>query len=115
MLQPQSRMLAFIGFTIWGDLGPLTIYRSRRRKLVAYKKAPPDKPASELQAAQREKFRQAKDAWNDLDADVKARWNAACLTLSLPLTGYNLWIFWKLTADDDIIQTIERQSRQTLL
>lgn len=115
MLQPSSRLLSFLGTVAWGDLGPLTLYRSRRHRIVSFLKPQLEGPGSDAQTAHRNKFRIAKDAWNALDPETRAKWQKACTTLSLPLTGYNLWIFWKLTGSDDIITTIQRQSGQTLL
>lgn len=115
MAQSRDRYLRLIGLLTWGDLGPLTIYRSRRNRLVAYPKAPPDKPPSPSQTAWRNALRTAAAAWHTFSPTYKPNWDRACRRLSLPITGYNLFIAWQIRPDRSVIATIERQSGLALL
>lgn len=109
-VQPTPNLFTILGFVIWGDLGPLTIYRSKRGKLVWLQKTWPTKPPSDKQIAWREKWKDAATAWNDLTATQRYHWDLATRRASLCMHGYNLWIYWHLTEDDSTIDTLERQT-----
>ncbi len=104
-----------MGFGQTGDLGPFTIYTTRRRRCVWFIKAPPLKPPSALQVYQRNRFRMAAKAWRKLTIVNRRAWRAAAATASLGVTGYNLFIFWQLRRDRAAIATIERRSNVTLI
>lgn len=100
---------------IWGDFGPMTMYRSQRGKIVAFAKTWPLKPASPKQAALRQRFKDASKAWTEQTEETQAQWHLACARLSLPLHGYDLWMHWKMQLDDTYVRTIQRQSHTNLI
>jgi len=105
----------YLGFVAWGDIANLTMYRTRRNKLLLFPKTRPAKPPSDLQLQQRAQFTSAKDDWLALAPAERKQWATAAARASLCCTGYNLFLFWKLTADDSAIQTLERQTHTSLL
>jgi len=113
--QPPQSLIHFFGLIAWGDFGPLTMYRSARRRVVAYQKAPPDKPPTAWQIAQRERFKDAALTWKTFTPYLKPNWERAAKRLSLKVTGYNLWVYYKLKNAEAYIRTLERQSKLRLL
>lgn len=114
-MQIPHGVLNLLGFNATGDLGPLTAYTSRRHGTVWFLKAPPLEPPSLSQIWQRNRFRDAAEAWRNLTNDQRNRWHDACRRARLYLNGYTLWIVWQLLRDRATISTIERQSGVTLL
>jgi len=110
---PKSRK--WVGFNATGDLGPFTIYTSRRAGTVWFIKAPPLEPPSYFQTRCRNRFRQAAKAWQFQTQEQRDAWNTACRRLNLIVNGYTLWIFWQLRRNRPAIRTIERQSGIKLL
>lgn len=108
-------ILQLIGFNATGDLGTLTAYTSRRQGTVWFNKSPPQKPPSDWQRRQRDRFRLAAIAWRALDEETQLRWHVACRRARLYIHGYNLWTWWQLTRARATLSTIERQSGVTLI
>jgi hypothetical protein len=104
------RGLALAGFNVQGDIGPYTVYTSRRGKFVVFDKAPPLTSASYAQLVQRNRWRGAAKLWRELLPNERARWEEASKKLRLMLTGYNLYVYFSTTNDLPTIRTIERQS-----
>lgn len=113
--QPNTQLLHLIGFIIWGDFGPLTMYKSKRGKMVAFAKTWPEKPPSWQQERQRQRLRWAARRWSALDDQTRKKWENACKRGSLPMTGYNLFVHWCLTKDESYIRTIELQTGISLI
>lgn len=107
--------LNFLGLRIQGDIGPVTCYRSTRRGMVWFPKAPPRKPASDLQNALRAKWRGILDDWNAFPPATRAKWMAITKKASLSLHGLALYIWWRNSLDDSIIITLQRQTGITVL
>ena len=54
--------------------------------------------------------------WKALQPTERSNWETACRRLSMPLTGYNLFVYWRTAAQSTLeINTIERQSGVSLL
>lgn len=106
---------AWFGLNPTGDLGPFTIYTSRRAGTVWFAKAPPTKPPTVHQLRQRNRFRLAAYAWRNLSQEQRNDWDTACRRAYLYINGYNLWIWWQLKRDRATLATIERHSRINLL
>lgn len=113
--QPAHSLYSIFGFVIWGDLGPITIYRNHKGKIVWFAKTWPHKPPSPEQTLQRQKFIAAAAAWQTLTHVARQEWETASRRACLCLTGYNLFCHWTITQDNAAIRTIERQTRTTLL
>lgn len=104
----------FLGLMISGDVDGVTIYTDRHGRKVSYKKAPPLKPASVLQALQRGRFRDAMTNWRNSTPAVKADWENASLRLALCMTGLNLWLHFSLKGRAAALTTLSLQSGITL-
>jgi len=106
--------LSLMGLVIYGDLGPLTMYKSGRGKIVTFLKTWPDRPASYYQVLDRGRFAAAAYSWTQLPTDEKADWNLAARRASLCMTGFNLYMYCWLAPDNSSIRTIARQTHTTL-
>lgn len=113
--QTLDHLFTCLGFVIWGDLGPTTIYRNKKGRVVFFDKTWPHKPPSPAQVIQRAKFIDAAQAWQALSFIQKCRWNFAAKRASLCCHGYDLFVHWYTSGDTDAIRTLERQTGTTLL
>lgn len=111
----HPKMKALIGMNPTGDLGPFTIYTSRRAGVVWFIKAPPLTPPTVFQIRQRNAFRLAAEAWRAMLPTRRAAWHQAARRARLYLNGYTLWIWWHTKRDRAALATIERISRTPLL
>jgi len=111
-LGPASKII--LGMNVQGDIGPLTMYTSRRRKLVVFLRAPPLNPPSQTQEIMRDLFRNYAAAWRAAGQAVRDQWKQATQRANLSLTGYQLWVWFSRTRDEPALRTIERQSSLTL-
>lgn len=107
--------LCFLGLRIQGDLDGITCYRSKGGGIIWFPRAPPTKPPSELQEAQRAKWKQILLDWLDLPAATRLAWMHLALRAHLRIHGLNLYIWWRCSQDDRIIQTLQRQTGITVL
>jgi hypothetical protein len=113
--QNAKRLFTCLGFVIWGDLGPTTIYRNKRGKVVFFAKTWPHKPPSPAQTVQRQRFIAAAIAWQTLTPSQRDEWHEATRRASLCMHGYDLFVHWFLSQDDAAIRTLQRQTGTTLL
>lgn len=104
----------WIGWNPTGDLGPYTMYTSRKRIVVFFDKAPPKTPASYRQKVMRNRWRNAAATWQKKTKAERLPWQKAAKLARLQLTGYNLFLFWSVTHDRAAIATIERQTKVSL-
>ena len=104
----------FLGMTVSGDVGDITIYTDRFQKKVAFPKSPPKEPPSPQQVIARENFRLAQASWMTLDDQEKANLESATKKVSAPLTGQNLFMSAVLLKSNADLETFERQSGVTL-
>lgn len=111
----SPNLLPLMGLNPSGDLGPFTIFRTRRLHIVWYLKAPPEKSASYLQRRHRNAWRAAAEVWKALTQLERTAWNTAARLARLSISGYNLFLSYQLTKDASIIRTIERHSGISLL
>ena len=107
-------LLSVLGLVAYGDLGPLTMYKSKAGKIVAFAKTWPDRPPSYYQVLDRGRFLAAAHSWTDLPQTQKDQWNLAARRASLCCTGYNLYMYCWLAPDNSSVQTIARQTGCTL-
>jgi hypothetical protein len=115
MAHQQHTLYTILGSVIWGDLGPVTIYRDKQGKVVAYAKTYPAKRPSPAQIAQQQRITDAAAAWQTLSSMQRDQWDLACRRASLCCNGYGLWVHWTLTQDLQAIRTLERQTHTTLI
>ncbi len=115
MALTKTHLFSIMGLRIQGDVGPFTCYTSKRKKVVFFLKAPPEKPASEWQTSRRHRFKMAAAGWRGLTNAKRALWELATKRLSFRLTGYNLWVWYYVKGDRPGLATIERHSGLTLI
>jgi len=113
-LQPPENTFHLLGLLIGGDLGPFTFYKSQRRLTVWFDKAPPLSPPTDLQTAQRNRFRSAAAWWKRLSNHQRREYELASQRASLRITGYNLFVHFKLTRDQAALETLERRTNTVL-
>lgn len=113
--QPKERLMSMCGLIAWGDIGELTIYRSRQKRMIVFTKTWPKKPASPRQVIQRAKVSDGAVAWQALTPAGRAQWELATRRASLCMNGYHLFQHWQLTGDTRAIETLERQTKTQLV
>lgn len=108
----QSKI--YLGLNVQGDIGPMTFYTSKRKKLVAFDRAPPLNPPSPKQEIMREFYRTCARTWRASGTTNRKQWQLACRKANLWISGYNLWCWYSRTLNESALKTIERQSGQSL-
>lgn len=114
-MRKEDRRLTFIGFKPTGDLGGLTCYSNRKRKVVWFIKTYSKKPPSIRQIHQRLKFTAGAKAWQTIGITEQQKWHAAAHAAYLDLTGYTLFLCHTLHPMPESIATIERLSGVQLI
>lgn len=114
MKQPPQNLLNLLGLHAGGDLAALTIYRTKRKLLVWFNKAPPTSPPSPKQTHQRNTFRLLAAAWSTLTLDQQQQWERAARRASLAATGYNAFLHFKATNDTTMQNTLQRVTNTVL-
>lgn len=109
-MHPKNPLLQFLGLRPTGDLGGLTAYTTRTNRTTWFLKAPPKTKPSELQRAQRNRFRAIADIWQRLTPQQRQTWRTATARAHLTITHYNLWLYYWTTLDLEAIRTIEHQT-----
>lgn len=100
------------GLILAGDFGDLTFWHTKRAKRpIAIAKTWPDKPPTQAQTDQRNKFHAAILKWLALTPQQRANYRKAAQRLSLSMTGLNLFLAFQLRPDPTAKRTIERQAR----
>lgn len=111
----NNLLLGFAGLNVTGDVGPLTVYRSRRGALVFYPRMPALNPPSALQLVQRNRWTMAARMWKALLPDARANWERATKLAGLRCQGYNLFVFWASGGNPNIIRTITNNTGVELI
>jgi hypothetical protein len=99
-----------LGLIVAGDIGDQTIWTDRFGQKVFSKKNYPDKPASELQQAQRSRWKKGCEAWQQLSKTEKQQWEELSLRAYCSCTGFNLFMHAVLTPTFERIETLINQS-----
>lgn len=114
-------LLAKVCIQAQGDLGLLTTYTtsklsgrrggSKIRRIIFFPKVWLSDPTSPRQLQQRNAWRAAATMWHAITADERTNWQRVCTRLHMPLTGFNLFVFWQTNpASGPTIATVQRQS-----
>lgn len=93
-----------------GDLGGLTMYRSKRGRPVLFVKTHPSGPPTPLKASRQKKFALAVAGWLDLSALGRLLFGQAARRCSLRISGFNLFIAVQLADDKKFLEAVERQA-----
>ena len=108
-------LVNIMGLRVTGDIGPITTYTSRRRKIVVFDKAPPLMPPTARQLIMRGRWRAAAQAWGAMLQVDRDQWIKVAAAASLSIPGYQFWIFAQTKPNSrGIVQTVENQTGQTL-
>ena len=100
----------YFGFTIGGDIGGWTMYRSRTGKIVIFPRAPPKEPPSPDQQRFRNRFRLVAASWQSLTPPTRQAWQDATRRANLRLSAYALYTYWATTGDAAAIATVAHQA-----
>lgn len=112
--QPKKRLMSLLGLVAWGDIGDLTMYKSRQDRVIIFTKTWPKKPPSPDQVAQRAKMTAGAAAWQALTPATRAQWELASKRASLSMIGYHAFMHFQMTPDAPALATLERQTRTDL-
>lgn len=99
-----------LGIWVSGDVGGITIYTDKNHRKVAFPKAPPDKPPSPEQVAQRARFKTAQANWKALTLAEKTSLEEVTKTAYIVMTGQNLFMSVSMTNDQAGYETLQRQT-----
>jgi len=111
----EHSIIRWLGWIPTGDLGPFTIYHSRRRRTVMFPRSPPRKPPSWWQCLQRNKFAAACGGWAEISTELKSRWGLAAHAARLRITGPNAFLRYTLLADEQLRSRLEQIIGKPLL
>lgn len=100
----------YLGFVVWGDLGPYTMYTNKQGHLVLYLKAPPKVPLTQFQLDQLQAFSAAAVAWHAIPEYKRWNWETLSRRLSLKMTGYNAFTHFFLKPSTPNLETVARQA-----
>lgn len=103
----NENLLPLLGLHPTGDLGPFTIYTSKRKGVVWFPRAPPKTPPTYLQRRQRNAFRLAAKAWRATPLSGRIAWSLAAAAARLRISGFNLFVHYQTKRDTATIRTIE--------
>lgn len=114
MSKKNVPIVNLLGLRAQGDLGPLTMYDSRRNKRVWYIKAPPKKPPSRWQLNRRQLWHSIAWLWRELEETDRQQWLLIAQKGRLKMSGYALFVWWCDKGEVSYIRTIEKQTGLTL-
>lgn len=101
---------SMLGLVVSGDLAGQTIYTDRHGRKTFFVQAPPLKPPSPMQLAQRARFRVALENWALASTSDRSGYEAISLAAGLCMTGLNLWIHVSLQGSLQFLATLQRQT-----
>lgn len=93
----------------------MTLYTSKRGKIVWFPQSPPQQPPSWRQLHYRNNFRKVASYWRLLSDDERAAWDAATKRASLGCNGHALYTYRALRHDQAAIDTISRTTSTPLV
>lgn len=115
MASLSFNILPLMGLNPAGDIGPYTVFRTRRSGVVWFPRAPPKMAPSYLQRRNRNTWSFAARVWSGSTPDDRQNWMDAARRAQLSISGYNLFIFYQVTKDRSVIETIQRKTGIVLL
>ena len=109
-----AHQLQVMGMIVSGDIGPLTIYTDRHGRKIAFPKAPPKEPPTDLQVSHRARFRSAQQEYMALSHVKRNDWERLSRRASLCMTGQNLYIHIAMKGGLVNLDTLMRQTGLTV-
>lgn len=114
MARNDNKLLALLGFSATGDVGPWSLYTSRRRAIVFYPRVPALNPPTQTQLVMRARWAQTARRWQMLTPTQRDDWEQASKLARLNVTGFNLYVYYWSRLDLATVRTIEHQTGITL-
>lgn len=103
-----------LGLIVSGDVDGITIYTDRYARKVAYPKAPPKEPPTQMQVDVRARFAAAQAEYMGLSSSEKAAYEELTKGASLCMTGQNIFISVAMKRTFGILQTLMDQTGVTV-
>lgn len=100
-----ARFWSQLNFGVAGDVGPFTCWTTKRGKTVFIRRAPPDKPPSEIQLQQRLRFRKSFQQWKAEPEEIKAKWKALVSYGGWCLSAHNLYMSLAMNPEPELFKT----------
>lgn len=107
---PSGAHIPLMGLNIQGDIGPFTCYKSRKKRIIWFPKAPPEKPPSLLQRLNHDRWSAAAQFWRNLTPAARSNWTLLAHQANLRISGYNLFLYWFVKNDRSIVDTLIRHT-----
>ncbi len=104
-----------LGLIVSGDVGGITIYTDRHGRKVAYPKAPPKEPPTQMQIDSRAKFKSAQAEYMALTSSEKQAYELLTKAANLCMTGQNIFISTAMRHTQGILDTIMLQTGITVV
>lgn len=104
-----------LGLIVSGDIDGLTIYTDRHNRKVAYPKAPPKEPPTQMQIDVRNRFKAAQAEYMGLTLLQKEAYELLTKAAALCLTGQNLFISVAMTDTYGTLDTLQLQTGITVV
>lgn len=101
---------SIIGLIVSGDVDGITIYTDRHNRKVAYPKAPPKEPPTQMQVDVRARFGSAQAEYMGLSPLQKAAYEELTKKANLCMTGQNLFIHVAMKRTFGTLTTLEEQT-----
>ena len=105
-----KNLFPLLGCTTNGDFADVTLYKSRRGRLVIFLKTWPKDPATYHQTVHRNRWRHAGIRWRALPQSVRDDWLRISKRANLNVTGYNIFMYYILNKNIHTIETLEHQT-----
>lgn len=99
-----------LGLIVSGDVDGLTIYTDRHGRKVAYPKAPPKEPPTQMQVDVRARFTAAQAEYMGLSVPEKHAYELLTKAVALCMTGQNLFISVAMKRTFGILETLQLQT-----
>ena len=106
---------SLLGLIASGDVDGITIYTDRHGRKVAYPKAPPKEPPTQMQVDVRAKFKAAQAEYMGLTPQQKEDYELLTKAASLCMTGQNIFISTAMRHTQGILDTIQLQTGITVV
>lgn len=107
-------LFQILGIYVAGDLGDMTLYTNHKGRIIWFPRAPPTKPASDLQRMQRRRFGNAILNWRNLSLADKTAWCAAVKASGIDITSLGAWISLSMKPDPSGLALLQAHSLYTL-
>jgi len=104
-----------IGLIVSGDVDGITIYTDRYNRKVAYPKAPPKEPPTQMQVDVRNRFKSAQAEYMGLTPLQKEAYESLTKKANLCMTGQNLFIHVAMKLTYGTLTTLQEQTGVTVV